>query len=443
FWTSETTIEWFEKHGYTLYIYKPEYDDELFPQTFIPKFPRGEKTYAGEYPFAAYDFTPGLYVQDVPLRACLQRGKVMFAQDRQYRHVAIKIVRLETDEYRIYEFLKDQPLETLEANCVLPILDILPINGFAFVVMPRWGSFIMSPPPATVGQVLQMMRDMLKVRPLRVCQACMQAGLAFLHEHNIIHGDINISNFMTDDFRDDCHTANWPLRFRRRREGRARYAIYDFDLSRKVPQEINRRDYWVWTEPKYTWGTFNVTEDYAQGELEYNPFITDVGSLGVTFSDYFHHMIPELPILAPFLDMLTTHKLQRRFTAFEALAFFEDFYGNLSEEQLNRRSPPRKYSGLWYYEHDRWASVPPHLAKKWAIYREPPLSWKTKLLRRLFEYEWMYYPRVILVRKFLAQIPKTWRAVISLLVPAKGDEARLTFQSQTKLSIDTLPLLGL
>ncbi|KAF4610841.1 hypothetical protein D9613_007183 [Agrocybe pediades] len=418
FWSSETTIAWFEKHGYTLY--KPEHDDDPFPHSMIPKFPCDEKIYAGEYPFAAYDTTPGPYVRDVPLRAQLERGKVMFAQDRQYRHVAIKIVRLETDEYRIYEFLKGQPLETLEANCVLPVLDILPINGFAFVVMPRWGSFIMSPPPATVGQMLQMMRDMLK-------------GLAFLHEHNIIHGDISTSNFMIDDFRDDLHTANWHLRFRRRREGCARYAIYDFDLSRKVPQEINRREYWVWTEPKYTWGTFNVTKDYAQGELEYNPFITDVGSLGVLFSDYFHHMFPELPILAPFLDMLTTHKLQRRFTASEALAFFEDFYGNLSEEQLNRRSPPREYSGLWYYEHDRWASVPPHLAKKWAIYREPSLSWKTKLLRRLFEYEWMYYPRVILVRKFLAQIPKTCRAVISLLVPVKSDEARLTFQSQTKL----------
>jgi len=31
-------------------------------------------------------------------------------------------------------------------------------------------------------------------------------------------------------------------------------------------------------------GIFNVTMDFAQGEFDYNPFITDVGALGVMFS---------------------------------------------------------------------------------------------------------------------------------------------------------------
>ncbi|KAF9565822.1 hypothetical protein CPC08DRAFT_815074 [Agrocybe pediades] len=359
FWFSETTIKWFEKHGYTLY--KPEYDDELCPETLIPKFPCGEKTYAGKYPFAAYDTLPGPYDPELLLRARLQRGKVMFAQDRQYRHVAIKIVRLETDEYRIYEFLKDQPLETLEENCVLPVLDILTINGFAFVMGLFYHRIFTN-----------------HYRPSAPDDAGHVKGLAFLHEHNIIHGDVTISNFLTDDFRDDL-AINWRLRFRRRGEGRARYAIYDFDMSRKVPQEINRRDYCIYTEPRHTWGTIKPIRDYAQGELEYNPFITDVGSLGleVIFSDHFHSMISELPILAPFFDMLTTHKLQQRFTASEALAFLEDFYGTLSEEELNKQSSPGHFSVLHYYKLDRWASVPPHLAKKWAIYKEPPLSWKT------------------------------------------------------------------
>ncbi|KAF4610646.1 hypothetical protein D9613_007166 [Agrocybe pediades] len=156
--------------------------------------------------------------------------------------------------------------------------------------------------------------------------------------------------------------------------------------------------------------------DYAQGELEYNTFITDVGALGVMFSHQFHYAIPHLPILAPFFDMLTTHKLRQPFTAAEALAFFEDFYGDLSEEELEKELPwldgafvPYRH----YYESDRWASVSPDLAEKWVKYREPPASWKTKLLRRLFQYDWLHYPKVMLVRQFLARILKLLRAVYS------------------------------
>ncbi|KAF9553900.1 hypothetical protein CPC08DRAFT_767163 [Agrocybe pediades] len=171
FWYSPSTTEWFEKRGYILY--EPVADDPSM-RTMLPKLSCAEEIYEGEYPFAAYDSTPARYLPDMPFRAWEFNGKVMFAQDRQGRHVAIKLVRLETEEYRILEFLRALPLDTLEENCVLPVLDILPIEGFCFVVMPRWGVDINRPTPSTVGQVLQMMRDMLK-------------GLAFLHSHNIIH----------------------------------------------------------------------------------------------------------------------------------------------------------------------------------------------------------------------------------------------------------------
>ncbi|KAF4620356.1 hypothetical protein D9613_000110 [Agrocybe pediades] len=399
FWYSPSTTEWFEKRGYILY--EPVANDRSM-RTMMPKLPCVEEIYEGEYPFAAYDGTPARYFPDTPFRAWEFNGKVMFAQDRQGRHVAIKLVRLETEEYRILEFLRDLPLDTLEENCVLPVLNILPIEGFCFVVMPRWGVSINHPRLGTIGQVLQMMRDILK-------------GLAFLHSHNIIHGDIKLSNFMIDDFRDSYIPENCAFRFLRRDEGRVRYAIYDFDMSRMVPKEINRQDYWIPTDSGYAWGTFNVTKDYAQGELEYNPFITDVGCLGALFSGNFQDVIPALPILAPLIDMLTTHKLRQRFTASEALAFLEEYSSSLSEEELKKPTPEPDYNYIRqaYYEHDRWASVPPHLAKKWEKYREPPVSWKTKLLRRLFQYGWVYHLKVILVRKFLARIPKVWRTIVS------------------------------
>ncbi|KAF9563614.1 hypothetical protein CPC08DRAFT_721564 [Agrocybe pediades] len=377
---------------------KVVYHKHGFPNCLSPRI--SEDIHEGEYPYAAYDGRPVRVTTTlvVPLRAYEERGKVMFAQDGQNRHVAIKLIRRESDEHHILEFLRTQPLDTLKENCVLPVLDILPNDNFCFVIMPRWGSNVNSPQHRTIREVLEMMHGALK-------------GLAFLHRNNIIHGDINIGNFLEDDFRDGYFGVDHRLRACRRAEGSAQYAIFDFDLSRKIPQEINRRDYWISTRSRYAWGTFNVTKDYAQGELEYNSFITDVGTLGIMFSDYLQSVIPLLPVLAPFFDMLTTHKLRQRFTAAEALAFFEDFYGDLSEEELQKKVP--EWDGIVqprpYYDSDRWASVPPDLAKKWAMYKEPPLPWKTRLLRKLFEYEWVYYPKVVLAREFFTEKLRTWR----------------------------------
>ncbi|KAF9560144.1 hypothetical protein CPC08DRAFT_494012 [Agrocybe pediades] len=409
FWYSQNTFEWFENHGYTLY--KP-LDESC--STTVPRLPFLEDVYEGEFPYAAYDGSPAPDVlhldissrPPVPLRAYEPDFKVVFAQDRQNRHVAIKLVRRGTDECRILEFLKEQPLETLKENCVLPVLDILPIDGFCFVVMPRWGSDLTEPPYQTVNDVLQMMHAVLK-------------GLAFLHRHNIIHGDLNIGNILIDNFRDGRYNEYDQLRLMRRAEGRARYGIFDFDFSKMFPQEINSCDCWIPVLTPYLWGTFNFTNDCAQGELEYNPFVTEVCTVGIMFSDYFQHVIPSLPILAPFFDMLTTHKLQQRFTASEALAFFEDFYYNLSDKQLQKVLPWLDGTELChpYDDSDRWATVPSELAQKWAKYREPPLSWKTKALRKLFKkYKWLSYPKVVLVRYALAKVPKVCWAIICLVL---------------------------
>lgn len=51
--------------------------------------------------------------------------------------MAIKIVPAGSEEYKVLDSLQQQDLETLKEKCVIPVLDVLPIDGFSFVVMPR------------------------------------------------------------------------------------------------------------------------------------------------------------------------------------------------------------------------------------------------------------------------------------------------------------------
>lgn len=106
----------------------------------------------------------------------------------------------------------------------------------------------------------------------------------------------------------------------------------------------------------------------------------------------FKHLCGQLPFLAPLLDRMTTRNLGNRFTAPEALQFFEKMYSQLTEAELQQAvfGDQPIYSPL-YYTYDRWASVPSDFAKKWASYREPPIPLTTKVLRRLCERGWIFH----------------------------------------------------
>ena len=84
-------------------------------------------------------------------------------------------------------------------------------------------------------------------------------------------------------------------------------------------------------------------------------------------------------MLAPLFDRMLTHDLKRRFTADEALEFFQNEYSELTEQQLNRLTYPHPYeegSGF-----DCWDRIPPHLAEKWACHRTPPVPPSYPVLR--------------------------------------------------------------
>ncbi|PPQ86327.1 LOW QUALITY PROTEIN: hypothetical protein CVT25_005628 [Psilocybe cyanescens] len=381
FWDAPSTVQWFRDRGYTLYQREPY---EVYNEVSLATFPSNppEEGSSAEYPYAHYDLD-----SENPLRTNEYRGKVVFAQDSLNRHVAIKVVRANTEELAILHFLKQQDLDTMRNNCIIPILDILPIEGFSFVVMPRWGTVVQFPWPKTLREVLTIMLSLIK-------------GLKFLHGHNITHRDLTEGNFLVNHFGDDCWVFDNKLRIDLRSRDRLCYAIFDFDHAIKLPSGVDRTKYRL---PYHrSWGTINVIGDTAQGEYDFNPFVFDVGALGVHLSFSYQYLTPRVPMFAPFLDRLTTRNLAFRFTASEALSFCEDIVSQLSEAELDDAIERRNFS-IPPDNYNRWAHVTPEFAHKWAHYREPPIPWTTLLLRRVCRTYWGCHT-VPWIRRFLSRL---------------------------------------
>ncbi|KDR82386.1 hypothetical protein GALMADRAFT_87668 [Galerina marginata CBS 339.88] len=400
FWDSPDTIQFFKEHGYTLY--KRIGKDDYLSASTEPALPFQDFA-EGVYPYSYYDART-VDSDPTPLRASEPGAKVAFAQDSLNRHVAIKLVRDGTEEYRIMRFLSQQRLETLKDNCVVPVLELLPVEGFWFAVMPRrpqrsfelnhladhdfrWGESPQNPPPKIVQDVLGFMHGMLK-------------GLAFLHEHNISHGDMHEGNLLINHFCDVTFQGSSNIRQDLRFQQSLSYCVFDFDFAVMLSPDEDRGNFRLPCERSY--GTFAKIKDTYQGELDYNPFVFDVGNVGVTFCRLYQHLTKEIPFLAPLLDKMTTRDLDRRFKASEALRFFEDMTSQLSQSELEVQTPQRERGEQLSYDlYDRWSHVPVDFARKWEIYKEPPLPWTTKVLRWLCERRWGHYI-VAIIRRFLS-----------------------------------------
>lgn len=88
---------------------------------------------------------------------------------------------------------------------------------------------------------------------------------------------------------------------------------------------------------------------------------------------YMQLLVLLVPMLAPLVDQMSCH-IQRRFTALQALQFFDKH--SIPEVLLL----PSSISGpnLLYDESDRWSQLPDDFVRH---FREPKLPRKTKLLR--------------------------------------------------------------
>ncbi|KAK0445394.1 kinase-like domain-containing protein [Armillaria borealis] len=342
---------WFAERGY--FLYHPQFHEgESIPLCYPPlPFPETDWSATSPFPYAYRESHSLEYGEcgenylssDEPFRP----SGVWFAQDRETRLVAVKLVKKDTEEYRILRRIDEDTSRASSFNNIIPILEFIDMEHFSAVVMPKW-SVVFTP-----DRCFETMRDVLSMIH------CLLKGLVFLHDRNTVHRDIKIENTLVNH----AHNAHWTRHdhtaaFHRslRRAGVLTYAYIDFDIA--IIRGMGQTNWAV--------------KDTAQGEHDYDPFTFDVALPGFQFCQSFQHLPPYAPCLAPLLDMMVTHDYKRRFTASEALKFFEDMYPLLPEEQL-QAFPPMLPHPEDHETFDRWKDLPPDLTKRWASYREPPL----------------------------------------------------------------------
>ncbi|KAG6817388.1 hypothetical protein H0H93_007297 [Arthromyces matolae] len=385
---SQFLRQWFLQHGYTLYSAwknnENSYYDGLTPQM---------STIYDDNPCFPYAFSGG---DDL--------DRVMFAQDEQKRHVAIKIVKAGSPEYDILCFIREQGIHDSieEFNHVIPVLDMLPFGEFWFVVMPRWGDDFCRPVGPRLKEVFDVLRGSLK--------------------------DISSANILVNHFGRYYIEHRNPHRQQMRQQGRLTCGILDFELSVKFPASYS--DEQCRLPYRMSWhGTPGYTPlDTCQGEFDYDPFAWDVACMGLVFCDYYdvgstfthhflllmdvldQHLIVHAPMLAPFFDKMVTRDVSKRFTAQQALSFLEEeVYPRTSVSQLNLEVEKEDY-----ILRDRWEGLDPAFLKEWAEYREPPLPLTTKFLYSICEYVWVLHT-IASIRKSAYQIRQIMSKLSSYL----------------------------
>ncbi|KAF7763570.1 hypothetical protein Agabi119p4_8107 [Agaricus bisporus var. burnettii] len=378
FWDLSSTAEWFEQRGYTLYKRKiPKFEDELEPNMYpVLECKAADKM---TYPFPHYD--PGRNSIG-KLHGRNYNGKIVYAQEVEdpSHHVVIKLIATDFEEHRILTFLQSQDLKVLEENCIVPVLNILSNGPYSFVVMPRWGGCVYRPEGGPVRNCFRIMHSLLK-------------ALAFLHRHNILHRDLKLDNALVSHFSDedtDRYKEN-DSRMQLQWADALQHCLFDFDLSMMLPPDTDRtrcrlpyRESWI--------GSWSRTHDTSQGEFDYDPFAFDVGMLGDIFCTEYQHLCRHIPMLAPFLDRMTTRNIPKRFTAAEALEFFEVFLPKIPTTDLHARYARDPEARESYYDvYDRWKDLPPDFIEEWKDYKEPRIPLRTILLRWLCSFERMAF----------------------------------------------------
>ncbi|KAH0585222.1 hypothetical protein H2248_008471 [Termitomyces sp. 'cryptogamus'] len=379
-WDSSCVRSWFLENGYTLYHrYQSEQHDLI-----VEMYPPGEELQENIFPYpylGGTDPACSLAKQYRDCHAyCGSEGIIFFAQDRSGRHVTVKAICDDTEELRILRYLQKQatPRSTDGFHNVIPVLNVLSYQGHWLAIMPRWGTSPLSPPCRSIHEVFHFIHCLLK-------------GLTFLHEHRIAHGDIKADNILVNHVDRDCFDDYNSFRQLLRSQKQLTYALFDFGGSTMFLPSMSLDECRLPSHVSFNTLYDQIPADTLQGEFDFNPFVFDVGMLGVLFCNEFQRLTPTAPMLAPLLDRMTTRDTERRFKASEALQFFEDeVLPKTPKHILSHWIPLSENWHVPYDTYDRWAGLDPDFVNKWAAFREPPVPFYLRALRYMCEYPWVF-----------------------------------------------------
>ena len=103
------------------------------------------------------------------------------------------------------------------------------------------------------------------------------------------------------------------------------------------------------------------------------------------------HLLPTVPMLAPLIDGMITRNISRRFTAAQALHFFEDLYSQTTQEQLNfNPGSPCPDMAFDDIRVDRWRNLQDDFVQTWSHLRDPPVPMSTIILHCICKNVWCY-----------------------------------------------------
>ncbi|CAK5276118.1 unnamed protein product [Mycena citricolor] len=283
-------------------------------------------------------------------------GKVFFGQETacHEHHVAFKLVRNGSPEHRALKLLSAHK----EIRGLVPVLEMLPFRGHWLAVMPRWDEGVVTQClwPRNIRQTLDLFEDLL-------------SGLAFLHEHRIVHRDIRgFSNVLVNHLAVDHYHADIPTRCALLANNQIKTGIFDYNLSVIFPADVSlSRARSPWS--KY-YGMPAPPVDICLGEYQFNPFASDVASLGADLRALFHHFTPVAPLLAPLIDGMVHWDPTSRLTASDALELLRSMRQEYDSEVRNLPAPARENSprqlGM-----NLWDNLPPPFVERWKHFRTP------------------------------------------------------------------------
>ncbi|KAF8908488.1 kinase-like domain-containing protein [Gymnopilus junonius] len=308
---------WFSERGYTLYDYVVNGDNERHYTHWRPtKLCPGPVSFP--YPHMGSDNDPVGYSNNYG------EGRVVFAQDNEGCHLAIKLVKGGSEELDVLGHLKNEAdlRDAKSFPCVLPILDLLPCECHWFAIMPRWGEVTLEPWFPTLYHAVKFIQSLLK-------------GLIFLHSRRIFHRDVGQRNILVNRLTGFKKTSvAYKMHFELEEDGKLLYALFDFDRAIMLDVETYGENPML-PICLVDRGFFVPPYERLLGYPDFDPFKYDVACLGIYFDRIFASYILDAPLLAPLIDGMLTADIHKRFSAAQALSFTENILGTVSQSTLS------------------------------------------------------------------------------------------------------------